>query len=276
MADACFGTNINEVWGMYKLTETEVLTQPSEYVDEKNFVGMYSYETTEGDGGYLDTFNALKNQIDFNYVQYKEQLKSLVKRLEDVKSDRNHALKLVLIVGLFPIAYNLLLQILVIFGMDYGLPALIYSILNIFNIPVILVCEVILMPIFAKNLANHIGQYRILTSDEFLKDYRKNNNIISFQDEKRFLKKTIMEYDTFYELVAVEGLDRKDGNLAGSDSDVLTEDQRKVLDKMRSLSVFKEYKATVGLTRKEVGIKWLIIGLGLLMGLGIVVANFFI
>jgi hypothetical protein len=112
-----------------------------------------------------------------------------------------------------------------------------------------------------------------LTSDRTLEEYKKDNNYISFVDEKKYLKKKIMEYDTFYELVAVEGLDKKDGNLASDDSGFMTDDQKKVLDKMRSLSIFHEYKATVMATRKEVGIKWLIIGLGILMALAVVAGN---
>ena len=84
-----------------------------------------------------------------------------------------------------------------------------------------------------------------------------------------------MEYDTFYELVAVEGLDKKDGNLATDDSGFMTDEQKKVLDKMRSLSVFHEYKASVSATRKEVGIMWLIIGLGIMMGLAVIAASIF-
>ena len=262
---------------MYKLSETEVLIQPSEYVDEKNFVGMYKYETTEGDGGYLDSFNALKEQIDFNYIQYKEQLKSLVRRQEDVRTDLKLAKRSMLIVLFFPAAVFLLLQVLIYFGTlgfpGSGLIALFGTVITIAVYPITIICEVFLLPGMVKNYANHLGQYRILTSDRTLEEYKKDNNYISFVDEKKYLKKKIMEYDTFYELVAVEGLDKKDGNLASDDSGFMTDDQKKVLDKMRSLSIFHEYKATVMATRKEVGIKWLIIGLGILMALAIVAGN---
>ncbi len=256
---------------MYKLSETEVLIQPSEYVDEKNFVGMYKYETTEGDGGYLDTFNALKDQIDFNYVQYKEQLKSLVYRQEDVRNDLKTAKRIMLIVFFIPFAVFLLLQVFIYLGsfqnMFGGLCAVFGTVISIAVYPIAIICEVFLLPGMVKNYTNYLGQYRILTSDKGLEEYRKSNDIISFQDEKKFLKKKIMEYDTFYELVAVEGLDKKDGNLASDDSGFMTDEQKKVLDKMRSLSIFHDYKATVSATRKEVGVMWLIIGLGILMGL---------
>lgn len=261
---------------MYKLTETEVLTQPSEYIDEKNFVGMYKYETTEGDGGYLDTFNALKAQIDFNYVQYKEQLKSLVRRNNDVKQDMHIALRLLLIVALIPVVIFLILQLLSYIGEYVHFIALLYVVINMAFIPATIVCEIFLLPGMARNYVNYLEQYRLLNSDDVLRDYRESNDIISFPDEKRFLKKKIMEYDTFYELVAVEGLDRADGNLGGFDTAEMTEDQKRVLDKMRSLSVFHEYKASVSQTRKEVGIKWLIIGLGLLVGAIVVGFNFLI
>ena len=54
---------------MYKLSETEVLAQPTEYVNESEYK-VWNYKTGEGDGGFMDSFNALKYQIDFNYSQY--------------------------------------------------------------------------------------------------------------------------------------------------------------------------------------------------------------
>lgn len=244
---------------MYKLTETEVLSQPSEYVDEKNFTGRYSYETGEGDGGYLDTFNALKVQVDHNYIQYKEQLRNIMTKRESVKDDVRTALKLLLIDALIPVAYILLLLVLMFLGKYYGLFAVFYVFLNILFYPLAFICEIVLLPGLVKNLINYKMQDEILNSGKYLEKYKKSNNIITFEDEKKFLKKMIREYETFYELVIVEGLDKKDGNLGNVDTDEMTPEQQKIIDKMRSLSIFKEYHATIVETRRKVGIEYFIV-----------------
>lgn len=264
---------------MYKLTETEVLIQPSEYIDERKFRGIANYETAEGDGGYLDSFNALKYQIDHNYVLYKEQLKTLVTRSNQVDEDVKLAWRAVIIVALIPVAMKLLYFLLIPLAVCNNLTvAGIFSgicvFLNILTLPAAVVCEFFMLPGCTKNLINYITQRKLLNSDEFFKSYREGNNIISFMDEKKFLKNTIAEYDKFYELVALEGLDRKDGNLQGANSDQMSDEQKMVLEKMREMSIFHEYKATVVQTRKEIGFGWVIIGFGIFMAVALIIAVF--
>ena len=264
---------------MYKLSETEVLIQPSDYIDEKKYHGIVNYETAEGDGGYLDSFNALKYQIDRNYVMYKEQLKTLVTRSNQLDNDVKIAWRTVIIVALFPAVLVLLyymflpltsINSLTVKGIFSGLCV----ILKILIPPAVVVCEFYMLPGCTKNLINYVTQRKLLNSDEFFKNYREGNDIISFADEKKFLKKTISEYDKFYELVALEGLDKKDGNLQGSNSDQMSDEQKMVLEKMREMSVFREYRATVVQTRKEIGFGWVIIGFGIFMAIGVIIAVF--
>ena len=264
---------------MYKLTETEVLIQPSEYIDEGKYRGIVNYETTEGDGGYLDSFNALKYQIDHNYVLYKEQLKSLVTRSAQVDDDVRLAWRSVIIVALIPVLLKLIYFLLTPLAVSSnftvsGIFSGVCVILNILTLPTAVVCEFFMLPGCTKNLINYITQRKLLNSDEFFKSYREGNNIISFVDEKKFLKNKIAEYDKFYELVAFEGLDKKDGNLQGTDSDQMTDEQKMVLEKMREMSVFHEYKATVVQTRKEIGFGWVIIGFGIFMAVALIIAVF--
>lgn len=263
----------------YKLTETEVLIQPSEYIDERKFRGISNYETAEGDGGYLDSFNALKYQIDHNYVLYKEQLKSLVTRSNQVDEDVRIAWRTVIIVILVPVILKLVYFLLTPLAIcDNFTVAGIFSgicmILNILTLPAAVVFEFFLLPGCTKNLINYITQRKLLNSDEFFKGYREGNDIISFVDEKKFLKNKIAEYDKFYELVALEGLDKKDGNLQGLDSDQMSNEQKMVLEKMREMSIFHEYKATVVQTRKEIGFGWVIIGFGIFMAIAMIIAVF--
>ncbi|MCR5214032.1 MAG: hypothetical protein K6E10_06425 [Eubacterium sp.] len=245
----------------YKLTETEVLAQPSDFVDESLIKSLTEYETTDGrgDGGYLDTFNSLKQQVDFNYFQYKEQLRSLVKRETDIKEDLRYSLKMLIIVIVVPIIYIFLIWLFKSLGLMSDTFAALYIIFFSLNFAVIFICYGVIFPGVFKNFLNRYGQYKILHSDRFLKNYRESNRIISFQDEKNFLKKTITEFDIFYEEVLTQGLDKRDGALGGNDSGVLTRDQTMVLDKMRKLSVFRDYTASVSTTRKDVGIVFVVI-----------------
>ena len=57
----------------------------------------------EGDGGYLDSFKALKQQIDYNYERYKEQLEAINKRSAQVNEDLKLAIKMAVIVFLIPV-----------------------------------------------------------------------------------------------------------------------------------------------------------------------------
>ena len=45
----------------------------------------------------------------------------------------------------------------------------------------------------------------------------------------------------------------------------------KILDDMRSLSLFTDYKATVSELKREAGMAWLLIGLGILVGISVVI-----
>ena len=74
--------------------------------------------------------------------------------------------------------------------------------------------------------------------------------------------------------MALEGLDKKDGNLQGLDSDQMSNEQKMVLEKMREMSIFHEYKATVVQTRKEIGFGWVIIGFGIFMAIAMIIAVF--
>ena len=136
--------------------------------------------------------------------------------------------------------------------------AAIFVILHILFYAVLVLCYFIFLPGFTKNFINFYGRYKVLNSSDKMKNYRESNRIISFQDEKDFLKDKIKEYDSFYEEVMIQGLDKRDGALGGNDSGVLTSDQTMVLDKMRKLSVFRECKASVGETKKDISIGFVV------------------
>ena len=245
---------------MYKLSETEILAQPSEYVDETGYSLKKQYETTEGDAGFLDSFNALKSQIDFNYKEYKEQLRTLLKRKEKLADDFKYSMKMLIIEILIPFAYALLVYLVARIGLHIGFFAVAYTFLVLFMPALFFICDFILAPAFMKNVVAIKKQQILMNSSSSMQDYRKKNGIISFEDEKTFLKNKINLYNEFYEDLAIEGWDKKDSNDDWKDLNELTDEQREILDRMRSLSVFQECHSTVMETKGHIGVGWLLVG----------------
>lgn len=233
----------------------------------------------EGDGGYLDSFKALKQQIDYNYERYKEQLEAINKRSEQVNEDLKLAIKMAVIVFLIPVFMLVVMFITGKLGLlkleiISGIFSMIFTIFYLIFAPVTIITEGFILPVMLKNVYNYYVQRELLNSDEFFKKYRKNKGIISFIDERKFLIDTIHKYDSFYEDIELRGLDRKDGIIRESlINGEMTEEQMAVLERMRSLSLFKEYKATVVETRKEVGLYTVLIIFGIILSILLIILS---
>jgi len=233
----------------------------------------------EGDGGYLDSFKALKQQIDYNYERYKEQLEAINKRSAQVNEDLKLAIKMAVIVFLIPVFMLVVMFItgkLGLLKMEIisGIFSMIFTIFYLIFAPVTIITEGFILPVMLKNVYNYYVQRELLNSDEFFKKYRKNKGIISFIDERKFLIDTIHKYDSFYEDIILRGLDRKDGIIRESlINGEMTEEQMAVLERMRSLSLFKEYKATVVETRKEVGLYTVLIIFGIILSILLIILS---
>jgi len=233
----------------------------------------------EGDGGYLDSFKALKQQIDYNYERYKEQLEAINKRSAQVNEDLKLAIKMAVIVFLIPVFMLVVMFItgkLGLLKMEIisGIFSMIFTIFYLVFAPVTIITEGFILPVMLKNVYNYYVQRELLNSDEFFKKYRKNKGIISFIDERKFLIDTIHKYDSFYEDIELRGLDRKAGIIRESlINGEMTEEQIAVLERMRSLSLFKEYKATVVETRKEVGLYTVLIIFGIILSILLIILS---
>lgn len=233
----------------------------------------------EGDGGYLDSFKALKQQIDYNYERYKEQLEAINKRSAQVNEDLKLAIKMAVIVFLIPVFMLVVMFITGKLGLlkleiISGIFSMIFTIFYLIFAPVTIITEGFILPVMLKNVYNYYVQRELLNSDEFFKKYRKNKGIISFIDERKFLIDTIHKYDSFYEDIELRGLDRKDGIIRESlINGEMTEEQIAVLERMRSLSLFKEYKATVVETRKEVGLYTVLIIFGIILSILLIILS---
>ena len=109
-----------------------------------------------------------------------------------------------------------------------------------------------------RNVVSYNKQILILNSGAAMADYRKNNGIISFEDEKAFLNNEIGRIEEFYR--DMENKDYAEG------------DHIRILDRMRSLSLFKEYRATVYKTKEKIGWLWIFVVLLMILEISAFIA----
>ena len=243
----------------------------------------YKDERIMADGGYGDSFRALKSQIDYNYRRYKEQLVSLETRKQNLKKDKNESLKMLLQIMFAPVGVLILMQIFTILGAAYGVFGL-FDLGFLILLPIaVIVCEFFLLPAAARNLVNSIHREKVLNNpgqenENAIKNGKiKNteNRIITFVDEKKFLCNQIHKIEDFYERIEKDGIDQKGGKFRlGAASGELSDVDRRILDEMRGMSVFRDYKATVSELKRQADASWIIIGLGILVGVVVAILAF--
>ena len=234
---------------------------------EINEQDWYKNEKSWGDSGYSDSFRALKSQIDYNYNRYKDQLVFLERRRENLTKEKWASLKMLLVIFLMPVIVFFLERLFTFLGAKsgiFGILAISFMIL----LPVsIVVCEIFMLLPAARNLMNNIYRDNVL-------NLPGKEPIITFVDEKKFLNQKINEIEMFYERIETEGLDIKGGTFQLGADDEMSEYDQKILDEMRSLSLFKECSATVTEIKREAGYAWLIVGLGIFLGLIVALVAF--
>ena len=267
--------------------DTEVLIAPSAFVNESEFRNFDDIlESIDADeierrnrsgrfisdefGAYQDTYKYLKQQMDFTYVRYKDQLRSLSDRKNKVKKDMTKSISTVTFMFLLPFIYVGILFLLR--WMDTPATDIIFMIFLTLVGPVLAITLIAFTPAAFKELNNRVFRFRVLGNDSSKEKYRKKNKIITFEDEKKFLKRTIMEFDDFYKEAAIEGYGTADGNEAkyAEDLEALDVRREKVLEKMRRMAEMKEHMAILTETKKEVGIGWMMIGVVLAVAAGVV------
>ncbi len=246
----------------YSLSETEILIQPSDFVNELMAQDWYDKEKTGGDAGYSDTFQSLKYQIDYNYTRYKNQLRELVKKQEELRQELRQQFVTTLLIMFAPLFLYLITMIFSFLGKYYGLFAIAYLVTYIATFPAVLIFDFFLLPAAARDLVNVL--YRNIAMNKPSKN--SNSKYISFEDEKAFLKKKIKTYDKFYSRIENEGIDKKGGRMGLGNPDVLTDYDKKILNEMRSMSIFEDYYASNAAMTKKASWVWLIIGFGLFVG----------
>ena len=246
----------------------------------------YDKEKYSGDSGYGDSFRALKSQIDYNYKRYKEQLSSLDDRKAALIKDKNDSFNMFLMILFAPVVIFLLMELFTYLGSKHGFFGL-FAITFLVMIPiVVIICEFFLLPAAARNLVNNIYRVKVMnlpgsgykSGKTSLSNGNMNNTgrggswnngsqIITFVDEKKYLLARISEIETFNRRIENFGLDQKGGKFKlGASSGELSDADQKILEEMRELSVFREYKATVSEIKREAGYSWILVGFGILVG----------
>jgi|GEM_PF-2839002 len=250
--------------------ETAILTLDSKYVDESAVTPWENSDESKGDGGYLDTFRYLKKQMDYNYKQYKDQLRGLVKREDKLRSDRNWALGLFIAAILIPVIY-MIVHIALVLASDNTTVYVVTTYVGTFFKAIMFVIIFIAIPITMRSFLTKQRQYSIMMGSKRYEGYCSRNDIITFADEKRFLKNRIIEFDKFYENVSINGWDRIGGDASNESRDFArsysevnenieqkkNETQERIIEDMRRMSMFKEYRASSLDGERALGIGWL-------------------
>lgn len=212
---------------------------------QKENTSKGSDQNIGGDDGFRDSYNALKHQIDFNYSEYNIQLKSLEARRQMLKHDYMYSIKMLIVDLLIPIIYVLLIRGVIYLGCKIAFFSIVYIIMVLATPIVFFIFDIFLAVGMLRNVVSYNKQMVILNSGAALAEYRRKNDIISFEDEKEFLNNEIRNIDDFYRDM--------------EDKDYTESDHVQILDRMRSLSLFKEYRATIAKTKEKIGWLWIIV-----------------
>ena len=254
--------NINE-----QNTDNNELNADNNELNNANKANWYirdwqNYETATADGGFLDTYNALKQEIDFTINQYKLQLGTFSERKAALSKDcRNHLLMTAFVI-LIPVFYNLILYLLTKLGANNGFFSMLWFIFYIIEFPVLFIAYIIMLPGLLRNTANRMWQMKYLNSGPGLIEYRRNHGIVSFYDEEQFLNNKINEYNEFCHESEINGYNRSDGKFSIYDNNEMIPEQKQILDKMRKMSIFEEYRASVADTKRDAGPMWMVVCIG--------------
>lgn len=226
-----------------------------------------------GDGGYLDSFRFLKQQVDRNYKEYKRQLSSIEVRKAELKKEVNNKMITMLAIILIPVVLFGFVQLSVWLGSKWGFFGMFYFIfLGLMMISIMVGLLGMLLPAI-RNYLNAVFRYNVLTQDNLSESMKNKLGVITFSDEKIFLLSKIASFDEFYNKVQKEGLDLSENDLLSQYGE-MTDYARDVLDEMRSKSLFVEYRATNASMRREAGKEWIIFSFALFLSISVVYIAF--
>ena len=192
------------------------------------------YNEEQADGGYHDTCNSLLNQIKQVERMYRDQLKGLKGRREDLKQEIKSDIKAVIICIVTVIMLVVFVKVCEKIMID-GVLLMIYAVVKIFLPAVALVVLCFINTFYIKKLLFDVKKNNIM--NETLEAVNRSN-VITFKQEEAFLKKKL--YDIEIARDAHKSVDREyQGKFSDEWDDKITND----VQRLRSVSIFKEYYA---------------------------------
>ena len=225
------------------------------------------------DAGYSDAFHNLKAKMDFTKDQYVYQLSQIPVRKKAIAKERRNAIITALVYGAgIPIGMWLLTDLFMNLSTISGAFAFFYLILKIAFFPMIFASMFFFFPPSVRTVVNCEFRYTVLNNPMTFSNYRESNQIVSVAEEEHFLRTEIGKHDAFEERIRTEGLDRVGGGDEMANTDELTERQIRILDEMQQMTIFKDYQARVSGNKKEGGVLWVFLGLGI--GIAAALAGF--
>ena len=222
----------------------------------------------DSDSGYLDAFNALHTKMKNTRDRYEDQKRQLPLRKEAMMKEKSRTAWNVLKFGfVIPVVMWVLTQISLEIGAKSGFVAAMYLGLKFASFPIILTSVFFFLPPSVRDYVNCRFRYNVLTHPTRHSKYRDEHHIVSFAEEEHFLNHNLQQIKDFEKRVKAEKLDQP---AAGEDYvflDEMSDRQKEVLREIEGLAEFKDCVARPGQERISAGYGWLIVGLGILMGI---------
>ena len=224
-----------------------------------------------GDAGYSDAFNTLKKEMDFTRARYIDQMQDLPVRKQKLRKELiKKWFSVFLFLIIIPVGFWILTDIVMELSLKVDAFSVFYLIMKILLFPAIFVSVFFFLPPAIRSLVNCQWRYSVFNNPTAHARYREKYDIVSFAEEEHFLRTWLGRFEKFDERIRTEHLDSTGGGEELISLDEMSEKQKATLSEMREMSIFRDYQARVGTNRVEGDAKWILIGfgVGIFIGLG--------
>ena len=192
------------------------------------------YNNEQADGGFHDTCNSLLNQIKQVEKMYRDQLKGLKARKQELKQEIKYDIKSIIICISIVVILILFVKFCEAVMID-GVLLMVYGVIKIFLPAAALVILCFFNTSYIKKLMFDIRKDNIM--NETLEVVNRSN-VITFKQEESFLKKKL--YDIEIARDAHKSIEIEyQGKFSDEWDDKITGD----VARLREASIFKEYYA---------------------------------
>ena len=223
----------------------------------------FYYTSSSGDGGYLDSYNSLKQKGDMGRERYMDQIRSVDKRRNGMRREAMSDLGLMIAYVIISIVYVIIMVFIENYFASSGFLSGLYTMMNLFKYPVLFVLFVIMFPMTLGRFCKRFARYGIMTEMPVFKAFARSRNIISLKEERARCSRAVEEYDSF--MNALYSDDTKDvypGRVYHKDSDHMSPAQREVINRLEVLSEFPDfYSKSLDSLRDVSSPVWLYVGI---------------